>query len=136
MLQAELDGELHGGGRDRLVLNLSLAELGEAGAALNPGFRDVLPGEAEDLVCEVLLHRVQELVDHGRDLQAALQDDLLALEPDVLRPSDETCQVLHGLGGLAEDVRLLGRLAERLLDIGVLVRLGCVGGLSDHQTFL
>ena len=67
-----------------------------------------------------------ELVDCWRDLQTGLENGLLALEPDVLGPLDETAQVPLGLD-VAADTEVAGSLLEEGVDhpLGV--------GLLDGQ---
>ena len=56
--------------------------------------------ELEQLRRSVLVEGVRELRDGGGNLQALVQDDLLALEADVLGPLDEAGEVGGGLNVL------------------------------------
>lgn len=51
----------------------------------------------------VLVQSLGELVDRRGNLQTLPQDDLLALETDILGPLDETAKVTLGLNVLACD---------------------------------
>jgi len=55
--------------------------------------RAVLVQELEQLGSRVFVESVRELGDGGWNLEALVEDDLLALETDVLGPFHETCQV-------------------------------------------
>ena len=57
--------------------------------------------ELEQLSSSVLVEGVSELGDGRGDLEALVEDDLLALEADILGPLDEAGQVALGLDVLA-----------------------------------
>ena len=61
----------------------------------------ILVQELEELSRSVLIEGVGELGDGRRDLETLAEDDLLALEADILRPLDEASEVLDGLDILA-----------------------------------
>jgi len=69
------------------------------------GFGAVLVKELEELGCGVLVQSVGELCNGGGDLEALVEDDLLALKADILRPLDEASQVGLGTDVLAYKVR-------------------------------
>ena len=72
-----------------------------------------------------------ELVDWRGDLQPLLEDSLLALEPDVLGPSDESAQVPGWLDVLA-DTKVPGALLKEGVDCALDHRLGdCQRGGSN-----
>lgn len=91
---------LCGGLRDRVETGLLLLlRLGTVRthtvSEIRQGFsRDALVEELEELRGRVLVERVRELGDGGRDLEALAEDDVLALEADVLGPVDEAGQVV------------------------------------------
>jgi hypothetical protein len=74
----------------------------------------------------VLVQDARELVDRGRNLEAHLQDGLLALQADVFGPLDEAAQVALGLDVVADakvarallQQRVLGSLLGRSLGRG------------------
>lgn len=80
----------------RLVGGLGLGLLQETSLLLLLGFRLVLVEQLEQLGGGVLVQGVAELGDRGGDLQSLVEDDLLSLESDILRPLDESGQVLLG----------------------------------------
>ncbi len=57
----------------------------------------ILVQKLEQLSSCVLVKGVAELRDGRRDLQALLQDNLLALQTDVLGPFDEASKITPGL---------------------------------------
>ena len=61
------------------------------------GLGAVLVKELEQLSGSVLVESVRELGNSRGHLEALVEDDLLALQADVLRPLDEACQVGLGL---------------------------------------
>jgi hypothetical protein len=68
-------------------------------------------------VLTVSVKVVLELSDGRRDLQSEVEDLLLALEADVLGPSDHTREVAGGLDILADT-----EVTRALLDEGVLCK--------------
>lgn len=78
-------------------------------------FRAVFVEQFEELRSRVLVQGVRELGDRGRNLQALVQDNLLALKADVLGPFDETGQVGLRADVLADTEVLGGGLEERIL---------------------
>lgn len=85
---------------------------------LDLGLRAVLVEELEGLGGGVLVEDDLELGDRRRNLQAHLQNLLLALETDILGPLDEARQVALGLDVLAD-----AEVAWPLLDQRVLRRI-------------
>ena len=53
----------------------------------------LLVQQLEQLSSSVLVQSVRELCDSRRDLEALVEDDLLALKADIFRPFDEAGQV-------------------------------------------
>ena len=93
---------------DETYLRLSLLLLSgrlcngvKASLLLLLGLRAVLVEELEQLSGSVLVEGVGELSNGGGNLETLVQDDLLALEADILRPLDEAAQVGGGLNVLA-----------------------------------
>jgi hypothetical protein len=82
-----LSGGLSSSIETRLLLLLSL--------------RAVLVQELEQLGSGVLVESVVELSDRRRDLEALVENDLLALEADIFRPLDEAGKVGLGANVLA-----------------------------------
>ena len=82
---------------------------------LDLGLRPILVEELESLSSSVLVENLLELGDGGRDLQAKVEDLLLALEADVLGPLHHAREVALGLDVLA-DTEVPGPLLnERVL---------------------
>jgi hypothetical protein len=100
LLLALLDG---GGLLEKTLLLLGL------------GLRAVLVEELEGLGSGVLVEDLLELGDRRRNLQAHVEDLLLALEADILRPLHHARQVTAGLDVLAN-----AEVAGPLLDERVL----------------
>lgn len=84
---------------------------------LGLGLRAVFVEKLESLGGGVLVENVLELGQRGRDLQADLEDLLLALEADVLGPLDHARDIALGLDVLADT-----EVAGALLEEGVLQR--------------
>lgn len=101
---------------------LLLLALGDGGGLLDEtlllldlGLRAVLGEELEGLGSGVAVQSSLELSDGRRNLQAHVQDLLLALKTDILGPLDEAGQVALGLDVLA-DTEVAGTLLdERVL---------------------
>lgn len=105
----EAGGEGEGGlGGDGLTLggDLSLGGGGEALLAGLGGLRLVLLEELEEVGAGGAVEGLLELVDGSRDLHAALEDALLALEGDELGPAHEARDVAL-VGGVAVDTEVL-----------------------------
>lgn len=82
---------------------------------LGLGLRAVLVEELEGLGSGVAVQSVLELGDRGGNLEAEVQDLLLALQTDVLGPLDKAAEVALGLDVLANT-----EVTGTLLDKGVL----------------
>jgi hypothetical protein len=96
-----------------LLLSLldGLSLLDQTLLLLGLGLRAVLVEETEDLGGEVLVGGVLELSNRRGNLQAHVEDLLLALKTDILGPLDETREVALGLDVLA-DTEVTGALLE------------------------
>jgi hypothetical protein len=96
-----------------LLLSLldGLSLLDETRLLLGLGLRAVLVEDTEDLGGQVLVGGVLELSDRRRNLQAHVEDLLLALKTDILGPLDETGEVALGLDVLT-DTEVTGTLLE------------------------
>jgi hypothetical protein len=91
---------------------------------LDLGLRAVLVEELESLGGRVLVEDLLELGNRRRHLQAHVEDLLLALKADILRPLDHARQVALGLDVLA-DAEVAGPLLdERVLGACQRARLG------------
>ena len=84
-----------------LLLSGGLSSSLKTSLLLLLGLRAVLVKELEQLGSSVLVESVGELGDGGRNLQALVKDDLLALEADVLWPLHEAGQISLGANILA-----------------------------------
>lgn len=82
---------------------------------LGLGLRAVLVEELEGLGSGVLVENLLELGDRRRDLQAHVEDLLLALEADILRPLHHAREVALGLDSLANAEVAGALLDERVL---------------------
>lgn len=76
---------------------------------------------------------MKKLVDRWRDLQACLQDGLLALEADVFRPLHEAAEI-----ALRLDVLTNAKVARSFLKQGVddSLDLGLLGGQRGRRHLL
>lgn len=92
---------------------------------LGLGLRAVLVEELEGLGGGVLVENVLELGQGRRNLQAHLEDLLLALETDILGPLDHAGDIALGLDVLADT-----EVAGALLDEGVLQELAYARGIG------
>lgn len=105
-----------------ILLLLTLGDGGGLGVEtlllLSLGLRAILVEELEGLSSGVAVEGVLELRDRGGDLEAHVQDLLLALKTDILGPLDEAGEVTLGLDVLAD-----AEVARALLDEGVLAPL-------------
>jgi len=108
-----------------LVLGGGLRDSGKASFLLLFGLRAVLVQELEELGRGVLVESVLKLCDRGRDLEALVEDDLLALEAHVLGPLDEAGEVGLVLDILADTKVTRGSLEQRVL--------GCRLGLASRR---
>jgi len=122
-----------------ILLSLSNggSSLSETGLLLLLRLGAVLVEELEELGSGVLVQGVGELGNGGWNLQALVEDDLLALEADILGPLDEAGEVSLRADVLADTEVLGGRLEERvLLSLGGLARReGSSGGLLSRSYF-
>lgn len=84
-----------------LASNLSFGLRLQAGGLLQLCLWAVFLQELEQLNGGLLVECLRELVDCWRDLQSLLQDCLVALDADVLGPSDEARKIALGLDILA-----------------------------------
>lgn len=84
-----------------LALSLGLSDLLQALGLGQWRLWAVLVEQLEQLNGGLLVQSLGELVDWGRDSQTLLENGLLALDADVLGPSDETGQITLGLDVLA-----------------------------------
>ena len=102
-----------------VLLLLALSDSGslavETLLLLGLGLRAVLVEELEGLGSGVAVQGVLELGDRGGNLEAEVQDLLLALQTDVLGPLDETAKVTLGLDVLANAEVTGASLDERVL---------------------
>lgn len=109
----------------------------KTGFLLLLGLWSVLVEELEELGSGVLVKGMRELSNRWWDLQSLVQDDLLALEANVLGPLDESGEIARWLDLLANGEVLWTGLKERIL-LG-LGRLGgaerCGGRLSSGSGF-
>ena len=102
-----------------VLLLLALSDSGgltvETLLLLDLGLRTVLVEELEGLGSGVPVEGVLELSDGWGNLEAEVQDLLLALQTDVLGPLDETAKVTLGLNVLANAEVAGALLDERVL---------------------
>lgn len=102
-----------------ILLLLALSDGGgllvETLLLLSLGLRAVLVEELEGLSGGVAVKGVGELGDRRGDLEAHVQDLLLALKTDVFGPLDEAGEVALGLDILADTEVTAARLEERVL---------------------
>lgn len=127
------------------VLVLGLLGLGgglgssiNAGLLLLLGLGAVLVQKLEQLGRRVLVKGVVELSDSGRDLEALVEDDLLALEADVFGPLDKASKVRLVLDVLTDTKVARAGLEERVLRdrLGLAARSkGSCGGLLSGLGF-
>lgn len=102
-----------------ILLLLALGDGGGLGVQtlllLGLGLRAVLVEELEGLRGGVAVQGALELRDGRRNLQAHVQDLLLALQTDILGPLDETAEVALGLDVLADAEVAGAALDKRVL---------------------
>ena len=102
-----------------ILLLLALSDSGslsvETLLLLGLGLRAVLVEELEGLSSGVTVKGALELRDGWRNLEAHVQDLLLALKTDILGPLDETGEVTLGLDVLADTEVTGALLQERVL---------------------
>jgi len=101
VVQAVLDEQGLLGVLDLLALSSLGSSSGETGLLLLLGLGAVLVEELEEMGGSVLVESVAELGDGRGNLEALVQDDLLALEADVFGPLDEAGEVTDRLDVLA-----------------------------------
>lgn len=101
---------------------LLLLALGDGGSLsvetlllLSLGLRAVLVEELEGLGSGIAVEGVLELRDRGGDLEAHVQDLLLALKTDIFGPLDEAGEITLGLDVLADTEVAGALLDERVL---------------------
>lgn len=82
---------------------------------LNLGLGAVLVEKLEALSSKIAIEGVLELSDGGRNLEAEVQDLLLALKTDILGPLHETGEVTTGLDILADTEVARALLEQRVL---------------------
>jgi hypothetical protein len=104
-----------------ILLLLALGDSGGLGVKtvllLNLGLRAVLVEELEGLGSGVAVQGALELSDGRRNLEAEVQDLLLALKADILGPLDEATEVALGLHVLANAEVTGAALDEGVLEI-------------------
>lgn len=93
----------------------SLSLLGETLLLLGLGLRAVLVEELEGLGGQVLVEGVGELSDRWGNLQPEVEDLLLALKADILRPPHHAGKVAGGLDILTNAKVASPLLEERIL---------------------
>jgi len=93
--------------------------LGQTLLLLNLGLRAILVEEAEGLGSKILVEDILELGDRWGDLQAKVEDLLLALQANILGPFNHAGKVAPGLDVLPNAI-----VAGALLDKRVLGLLG------------
>jgi len=91
--------------------------------------------QLENLSGSVLIQNVGELVKSRRDLKTLVDDLLLTLKLDILRPLDETRDITLGLNILT-DTKVLGGLFKQRVgsSLGGLLSLDRIGRRSDLLT--
>jgi hypothetical protein len=92
-----------------LLLGLGKSSSTETLTLLGLGLGSVLVHQLEDLSSSVLVQNVGELVKSRRDLKTLVDDLLLTLKLDILRPLDKTRDITLGLNILT-DTKVLGGL--------------------------
>jgi hypothetical protein len=97
---------------------------------LNLGLGAVLVEELEGLGGGVAVEDVLELGDGRGDLQAKVEDLLLALKADILGPLHHARQVAAGLDVLADTEVARALLDERVLERSLAYQIGDNGGLG------
>lgn len=115
-----------------LAFSLGGSSSAETLTLLSLGLGAVLVGELEELSSSVLVQGLGELVNGRGNLQALVEDLLLALKTDVVGPLDEAGDIALGLDVLA-NTKVLGTLLnERVLrSLGGLLSLERVGCRCD-----
>ncbi len=106
VVKAELDHIEHFLLLGFLILDLVSGFTFEALLLLSFGLGTVLVEQLEDLASFITIESVLELVDSWGDFQALQENSLLALDPHILRPRDETRKILSGLD-VAADAEVL-----------------------------
>jgi hypothetical protein len=91
--------------------------LSKALLLLSLGLRAVLVEDLEGLCGQVAVGDVLELSDGRRNLQAHVEDLLLALKTDVRRPLDHARDVALGLDVLSDPIISGSLLDERVLSL-------------------
>lgn len=98
-----------------LSLSMALSSSFETCLLLCLGFRAVFVEQFEELGSSVLVQGVRELSNRRWDLEALVQNDLLALQANIGWPFDEASQVTLGLNILADAKVPWGCLKEWVL---------------------
>jgi hypothetical protein len=110
-------------GLNLLTLSLGGSSSTETLLLLSGGLGSVLGSKLEELGSSVLVQNLGELVDGRRNLEALVQDLLLALKTNILGPLDEASEITLGL-----DILTNAEVAATLLNERVGGSLG--GGLT------
>ena len=118
-----------------LLLRLGKSSGTETLTLLSLGLGSVLVHQLEDLSSSVLVQNVGELVKSRRDLKTLVDDLLLTLKLDILRPLDETRDITLGLNILT-DTKVLGGLFDQRVgsSLGGLLTLDGIGRRSNLLT--
>ena len=80
-----------------LAIGLLRGSLLETSLLLLLGLGTILVSKLKELSGSILVEGVRELGDGRRDFQALVEDNLLALEANILGPLDKASQILLGL---------------------------------------
>jgi hypothetical protein len=119
-------------GFNLLTLSLGGSSSTETLLLLSSGLGSVLGSKLEELGSGVLVQNLGELVDGRRNLEALVQDLLLALKTDIFGPLDETRKIALGLNVLTDTKVAATLLNERVGgSLGSLLTLDGVGSGSN-----
>ena len=119
MVQTVLDMVGLGSGVSLLTLVSGLSLLLESDLLVFGGLGGVLLEELGKGSKGVLVNGLGELTDGGRGLESQHHDSLLSLDSDVLGPSDESGEVLHGLDISSDSEVSWGLLEKRVGVVGL-----------------